>query len=162
VRTRGGQPQPAPLASVGGGQEHKCHVCYDDANFHLTCCKEGPHACAFCLRELVRELHAGDDPVCRALTPGCLVPLTHPHTWPLGDSITKEAYEHTVQFPPWYYAESARKDGKVHLFYYNLQDLEEGRDPRVLEIIHLVYPKDGLSGPMHSAVYKTRRPFAEL
>ena len=45
----------------------------------------------------------------------------------------------------------------MYVFYYHLQDLEEGKDPRVLEVINLA-PPEGLSGPVQADVYETVRP----
>ncbi|KAL6847131.1 hypothetical protein ACP4OV_022984 [Aristida adscensionis] len=148
----------------GGGETHLtaaqklCQVCFDTGMFRLACC--GKYSCNFCLKNFVLTEHKcqrrpGDDV--------WILPLTDPRSWQLGTGITsQDCYEHCVKFPPWYFAEGVRKNGKAHLFYYDLHQLEQGRDPEVTEVIHIYHDKDKLGAPVHTCVYNKKRSFSEL
>jgi len=55
-----------------------------------------------------------------------------------------------------------KKNSSVHLFYFNLLELEVGVEPWVMEVIQLTYPQGGLAGAIRSDIYLTMRSFSEL
>ena len=128
---RGGQQQQA-----AGGQ-NPCSVCYDATTFHLICCN--CYTCTFCLHKFV---------LCTNLSVGSIVPLANLNMWPLGNRITRHAYVHTTKFPL-ILCRDCQEGRQGVCVLLHLQDLEVGKDPRVLKVVHLA-PPEGLSGPVQA------------
>lgn len=124
--------------------------------FLLKCCNTP--ACNFCLRDFVRNRH---NQSCERLAALKIVPLLDPHEFEISSDVP-EGYAHLPQYPPWYFATSVKKNSRVHLFYYHLLELEGGADPRVMEVIHLAYPRGELSAAIRCDIHPTMRPFSEL
>lgn len=156
------------MGGVGGEQEQSdgdddglCHQCFgNDAVFKVKCCKEP--VCNLCLRDFIINKHITHEHACNGLAAGMIIPLLHPDQLG-GVTEVDEAYVHVPQYPPWYFHKSVKKNSRLYVFYHNIEDLERGAEPHVIEVIHLVESGGRLSGPiLTDHIYNTMRPFSEL